>query len=69
MNDKFRNKNIIKCSICGRVVGTGEVNIEIVCISCFKRRSGLITRVRPIELKGTVDKLQDQQEFSELFDI
>jgi len=40
MYKKVKNDKIIRCSICRRILGTGKIKIDIVCIFCYKRKGG-----------------------------
>jgi hypothetical protein len=66
---RIKHKKNIKCSICGRVLGTGKVKIKIVCIHCYKRKGGQIIGVSSRYLKGHLEKLPQQEELNNFIDI
>ena len=68
MYKKVKNDKIIRCSICNRVLGTGKIKIDVVCIFCYKRIGKQLLGTKPLELKGQFDKLPEQEDFSKFLD-
>ncbi len=69
LDQKKTNENIIRCSICRKVLGSGKIKTIVICIFCYKRKGELLIGSNSLELLDQFKKLPEQDDLPKFLNI